>query len=60
MAKGTKDYIGTNQYCVLCGDYHIIDNVVQTKRKTILFFSSDCFEKECEDGRKKRTESKTD
>lgn len=61
MAKGIEKYIGTQQYCTLCGRIHYVDHVVETKRKTLLFFSSECFEKECNYGKGKRSsEGKTD
>lgn len=53
--------VPSRQYCVICGTYHDCDHMVQTKRKTLVFFSTECFEKEVANGKGKRNpESQTD
>lgn len=53
--------VPSHQYCVICGTYHDCDHMVQTKRKTLVFFSTECFEREVENGKGKRNpESQTD
>ena len=53
--------VPSRQYCVICGYNHECDHMVQTKRKTLIFFSTECFEKEVENGKSKRSsEGQTD
>lgn len=52
--------VGSTQYCVICGDTHVCDHIVYTKRKTRHYFSSECFEKECMNGKSKRSSEEQD
>ena len=53
--------VPSHQYCVICGMHHDCDHMVQTKRKTLVFFSTECFEKEVANGKSKRSsEGQTD
>ena len=53
--------LSSHEYCVICGQYHDCDHMVRTKSETLVFFSTECFEKEVVDGKGKRNpESQTD
>lgn len=55
-----RKFIVSNQYCIICGKNHLCDHFVETKRKTVNFFSSECFEKEVENGKSKRSPEEQD